>query len=407
MSSNIKSICIAVALLVSVIAPSYSQTIDRILKEAVIDNGFLPLELINPPTEKELSALGQIFFESKNLSNQDIACVDCHLDQFSSADGLPNAIGIGGIGEGFQRINNRGEVIPRNTLTLWGRGANQITTLFWDGRVQNVNENIISQFGENPPSHQLLDVAVHLPVLEIREMLIEDELISELKSETVNNAQLAYEYLLSNLRKNEPEALNRLAQILEKDIEYLKFQDVARAISEFITDKFQLRPTKFYNYIYGQQQLSENEKKGAEIFYGIGKCAVCHSGSQFSDESFHSIPTPQLGYGKNGFGIDYGRYNVTHNPSDLYKFRTPSLINISESSPYSHSGSVSDLDDMIRYHFDPLYFGDEIAELRQFDRVEFYKKILAGRDSLMLVPQLNDVQISQLVSFLNTLTFED
>ena len=47
--------------------------------------------------------LGKLLFESKVLSgNDDIACINCHLDEFNITDGLPLAIGVNGIGDGME-----------------------------------------------------------------------------------------------------------------------------------------------------------------------------------------------------------------------------------------------------------------------------------------------------------------
>lgn len=78
----------------------YADNIDRLLKKSIVENGLLPPSQINHDTDKVKSLLGQKIFESKSLSNSQVACIDCHLDEFGSSDGLPNSVGIGGEGEG-------------------------------------------------------------------------------------------------------------------------------------------------------------------------------------------------------------------------------------------------------------------------------------------------------------------
>ena len=68
-----------------------------------------------------------------------MSCGTCHLSKFSSADGLPNAVGVGGQGEGMERMLSDGEIVPRNTLPLWGRGSKDFNTLFWDGKITQVD----------------------------------------------------------------------------------------------------------------------------------------------------------------------------------------------------------------------------------------------------------------------------
>ena len=72
---------------------------------------------------------------------------------------------------------------------------------------------------------------------------------------------------------------------------------------------------------------------------------MCHSGPYFSDFKFHVVAFPHLGFGVNGFGVDYGRFNATFDPVDRYKFRTPPLYNVVKTGPYGHSGSVATVED--------------------------------------------------------------
>ena len=130
-----------------------------------------------------------MFFESTELSfNSNTSCSTCHLDEFSSADGLPIAIGIEGHGKGRERAMGGGSIVPRNTLALWGRAARQFDTFFWDGKVQKTENGIVSQFGDQVPSDDPLIVAVSLPFVEIREMVSDDQYVQEkLMTETVSS----------------------------------------------------------------------------------------------------------------------------------------------------------------------------------------------------------------------------
>ncbi len=103
----------------------------EILREAAIKNGYKGPSQINPDFDKKKSSLGKLFFESENLSfNASTSCSSCHLDEFSSADGLPIAIGIGGHGKGLERVKSGGAIVPRNALPLWGRASPDFKTFF-------------------------------------------------------------------------------------------------------------------------------------------------------------------------------------------------------------------------------------------------------------------------------------
>lgn len=374
------------------------------IREAAIKNGFKEISTLNPIVNSDLAEIGKNFFSSDNLSlNSNISCQKCHLDKFGSSDGISNAVGVFGEGEGDERLKSKGAIIPRNTLALWGRGSKGFDVLFWDGRAMKIQNKIISPFGNENPSDDLLEVAIHLPAVEIREMIIEDKFILDNKKEEAGTAMKVYSEIVSFLWKTEKESMTKLASFYNLDKSLIDFGHVAKSISEFMKKKFALQNTKFHNFIFHGGKLSEEEISGAELFYGKGKCASCHSGSYFTDFKFYSIPFPQKGFGKNGFGIDYGKYNISHDPSDLYKFKTSSLLDVANTSPYSHSGSVKDLSDAIIYHFDPLKFGFPKDKLK---RAEFYKILSLSAQNIYTIGFLNESEVRDLEKFLQTLSYK-
>ena len=67
---------------------------------------------------------------------------------------------------------------------------------------------------------------------------------------------------------------------------------------------------------------------------------------------------------------DLGRYNVTGDPRDKFKFKVPSLRNVALTAPYFHDGSAATLDDavnaMARYQLGQRLTYAETAELVAF-----------------------------------------
>jgi cytochrome c peroxidase len=116
------------------------------------------------------------------------------------------------------------------------------------------------------------------------------------------------------------------------------------------------------------------------------------------------MPFTQIGFGKNGFGIDYGRFNVTHDPTDLYKFRTPPLLNVTKTAPYGHSGSLPTLEAAITQHFDPLR-NIRPQEMGPLERAEFYRRIAASSSSVIFLAILTNEDVANLVAFLRTIEF--
>jgi cytochrome c peroxidase len=377
----------------------------EVLRKAAIDAGIIETSKLFDQADADLAPFGKPFFESKSMSlNGSISCQQCHLTKFGSADGIPNAIAIFGKGEGKERALSGGKILPRNTLAFWGRGGIGFKTFFWDGKVDFSGEKFISQFGDKAPSKDPLITAVHLPPVEIREMLDEDARVTGEKTETIESAARLHRMVVAKLRADEPAAVKKLAGKLGKSVEALEFIDVARSLAAFIRSEFRLRDTRFHNFVFDGGELEQSELKGGLLFYGKGKCSACHNGPYFSDFKFHAIPMPQLGFGKNGFGVDYGRFNVTFNPDDLYKFRTPPLLNVDKTAPFGHSGSVATLREAIIYHFDPLRLA-KIQDMVMLERHEFYKRLSASASNLMLIAPLSDQEVDQLVAFLKALSF--
>jgi len=400
------SLLLAVSAL-SVAALGAKETVfPQMLRKLVLENGFTPASELYFNPDEGLVPIGKVIFESKKLSlNGNISCQTCHLAKFGSADGIPNAAAIGGKGEGPERLLSGAKLLPRNTLPFWGRGGKGFTTFFWDGRVDFSDANRFSQFGSHPPSEDPLVTAVHLPVVEIREMLDEDQFVSVHKVESAEQAKEVYSAIAHNLRKFEPQASESLASYLKKPATELAFADYARAIAAFIRSEFRIRETKLERFVKKMATLSPQELRGGLVFYGKARCVTCHSGRHFSDLKFHAVPFPQLGFGKNGFGVDYGRFNVTFDSKDLYRFRTPPLYNVQKTGPYGHSGSVATIKEAIIAHFDPLQLVN-LASMDSFSRHEFYKRMVLSQEIATTVGFLSERDIMDLVEFLRALSFE-
>lgn len=259
-------------------------------------------------------------------------------------------------------------------------------------------------FGDLSPSQDPLVVAVHLPPVQIREMIVEDNLVTASKQESVESAAPLYGAIVERLKAEEPDLVGRLAAQLGTEPDDISFLHVAEAIAGFIRQEFALKVTKFHRFVFSEGSLSSEELRGGIIFYGKGKCAVCHSGPYLSDLSFHSVPMGQLGYGINGFGVDYGRYNVTHDPDEIYRFRTPPLFNVEKTAPYGHSGAVASLEEAVIHHFDPLR-DFKVEDTDPLQRHEIYKSIAASGDSILQVGYLDDEEVRAVVAFLRTLSF--
>jgi cytochrome c peroxidase len=85
---------------------------------------------------------------------------------------------------------------------------------------------------------------------------------------------------------------------------------------------------------------------------------------------------------------DFGRFVVTRDPADMWRFRTPSLRNVALTAPYMHDGSLRTLEDVVRF-----YARGGIAH--------------DGLDPLIRPIDLSDDDMRALVAFLHSLTSPD
>ena len=67
---------------------------------------------------------------------------------------------------------------------------------------------------------------------------------------------------------------------------------------------------------------------------------------------------------------DWGRFNVTHQESDRYKFKVPILRNVTVTYPYFHDASARDLKQavtvMARYQLEDGLGDQEIGQIVKF-----------------------------------------
>jgi cytochrome c peroxidase len=103
--------------------------------------------------------------------------------------------------------------------------------------------------------------------------------------------------------------------------------------------------SKYDNYIADKETFSEEELNGLKLFRG--KCANCHIEPLFTDNTYRS----------NGLRVnkrldDKGRYMITGNEQDIYKFKVPSLRNVELTFPYMHDGRFRNLNEVLNYYSD-------------------------------------------------------
>lgn len=115
--------------------------------------------------------------------------------------------------------------------------------------------------------------------------------------------------------------------------------------------------SKWDRYLRGEVQLTQSESRGFEIFFSeTGDCFHCHSTILFTNNEFHNN-------GLDSVFADPGLFNVTGDPNDMGRFRTPSLRNVVFTAPYMHDGRFETLEEVIDFYSEGLQYSPTIDPL--------------------------------------------
>jgi len=198
----------------------------------------------------------------------------------------------------------------------------------------------------------------------------------------------------------------------------IDYNMLAKAIAEF---QFSLTFTNSPLDRFARGELSamtEKQKRGALLFFGAAKCVLCHavsggSNEMFSDFQDHVIGVPQLvpsitnvQFDGPGANEDFGLEDLTGNPADRYKFRTPPIRNAGMQPAFFHDGAFTRLEAAIRHHLNAVASATAYTPASQHIAVDLsgpmgpLAPILARLDPLLATPiSLTTAQFDQLVDF--------
>ena len=174
----------------------------------------------------------------------------------------------------------------------------------------------------------------------------------------------------------------------------------------------------FDRWFYGQEKdvMTADAVAGYLLFVGKAHCFSCHTINKnhalFTDHKLHNtgigylnsmaltppsrkvLVAPGTWLNVNNAVIadsseprpnDLGFYEITGNPDDRWKYKTPTLRNIALTAPYMHNGSLSSLREVIEF-----YNGGGIVN--------------ESLDALIQPLKLSTTEIDQLLAFLDNLT---
>ena len=405
--------------------------------------------------------LGMKLFYTKALSlDFDAACVSCHHPLLGGGDDLsfpigaeamdPNLLGPGRLHKNTgNSFFDGGPTVPRNAPTTFNAALFDVG-MFWDNRVESKTGTFGANGGDadnilmpgQSDSERIDSLVGNLPSTQaLFPITIAEEMRSFGHAE-LQNGDAVRHYLsdrLSGANGNEDlseRARNVWLEAFQKGFNtpdgnastLITIENIASAIGEYERSQLFIdNPWKAY--IEGDTDaISESAKQGALLFYsgydeGGANCVQCHSGDFFSDGALYVMAVPQVGRGKNHDASteDYGRANITLNDEDKYKFRNMSLLNISQTGPWGHSGAFTSLKAIVKHMLNPdesVQNYNPYTELKQrgisvqcndveVNTAHALEQLHVNRQK-GISPHKNVVfteeQVNQLVAFLETLT---
>ncbi|MBT7543083.1 MAG: methylamine utilization protein MauG [Gammaproteobacteria bacterium] len=290
----------------------------------------------NPITEKKIALGKKLFFDRRISLNNTMSCAMCHIpEQGFTNNEIRTAVGI----EGRSNLRNAPTIINSAYYKF----------LFHDAREYSL-ENQVWQ-----------------PVLKHSEMGMPSFGFTVKKLELIPG----YKNLFNDAFPGEG----------------INVATFSKAIASYERSLISAN-SNFDKWYFGKNDkaVSAEVKKGFEVFIGKGNCVSCHSidndHALFFDNKLHNTG---VGYAdsmglliKNNKTVvqlapgeyvevdnniiksvnqqkkknDLGLYDITENPDHRWMFKTPSLRNISLTSPYMHNGVFSSLDDVINFYND-------------------------------------------------------
>jgi cytochrome c peroxidase len=315
------------------------------------------------PIDPRLANVGRLlWFDTVTGLNDDNSCAGCHSPTTAFADTQSIAIGIEN--NGVVGPNRAG---PRNMR----RAPSVLNTAFlprlmWNSRFEALSGDPFDAsagFLFPDPEGLSLSYLPHLlmaqafiPPTERNEVAgfhfrgdngaIREEVIRRLNA--IDGYRALFRQVFVDVRRGEP----------------ITFDMFGAAIAEF---EFSLTMANapLDRFARGERNaLSDEEKRGALLFFGEAGCVQCHSVSGKSNEMFsdfreHVLAVPQVvpsvtnsNFDGAGADQDFGLEQVTGSSADRYAFRTAPLRNLALQPTFMHNGAFTSLRAAIEHHLD-------------------------------------------------------
>lgn len=210
----------------------------------------------------------------------------------------------------------------------------------------------------------------------------------------------SYESIIKKLKKN-PEYKKAFKKAFkDSDISKLSF---SKALSSYVASLYSFE-SDFDRFMRNEKEISDEAKKGFNLFMGKANCATCHFAPHFSGlvpPFYNENESEVLGVTKKPLQIapreidsDKGRLNnrVEKEKSWIYEnsFKTMTVRNIALTKPYFHNGAFNTLEEVLEFYNEG---GAEGVQLKISNQTLPPDKL-----------NLTKTEIQQIIAFLHSLT---
>lgn len=251
---------------------------------------------------KQKELFGKELFNDKTLSkNYTMACASCHIKDLAFTDG--------------KKTFNSRQV--RNSPTLTYAAYQQ--SFFMDASTGSLEGQIVGV------------------------------------ADNHNEFNLPMDSIVNRVKKNPKYKLLLASLYGSKKLDF----NIRHAIASYIR-KLSPFNSKFDNNINKKENtLTNQEKKGFNLFMGKAVCATCHfppvfNGTvppNFMDTELELIGVPEKNDTINAvISTDPGRYNIFHTKERKGFFKTPTVRNIAKTAPYMHNGVYKNLEAVLDFY---------------------------------------------------------
>jgi len=309
------------------------------------DPGVGGLKTALPPvrdgfTPQQIDLGKYLFFDPVLSRDGTVSCASCHNPDKGFSDGLKTSVGI------------ENAKLKRAAPSLWNVAF--LKKLFWDARATTLEQQMQG------------------PLYAPDEMgTTPDELLA-----TLNQIEL-YQSLFQQA-------------FPEKNSNEIELSEIYTAITAFESSLISLN-SRYDQYAHGYHEaLNQQEIEGLNIFRSfVARCTECHTPPLFTNQQVAVIGLAE----PDGLPLDPGAEKTFNDPTLRAAFKVPSLRNVAQTAPYTHSGRFATLREMASFY--TMGRGHEVPKN---EKLHLHWHIWE--------PQLSEYELDRLVDFMKTLTDE-